>query len=661
VFALYRARADDPLTDLQRAKTFLAGWEKLARLLRPALLDTHVDPRHQSLVADRPEFVEECEYLEKDRPVYAQDVREGTRWYVQLPGRVGKFPALSLKNPRSKLFKLWARTDPDAPGAPADKKGYHFLAVLWGENDWWFSTDPVDCYDLSSLAAVLQIAEEKKNPGRVGPDGKDADPWYDGRRHNYTLVRPPKSGTALTAAEVWGVTAKWGQAHRLVEVPSNPVPVPNGYGVRWIARTFAAVAVLCAVAFGVWTLWPSKSPKPIAFTRTVLTAHWRNPSTLQKEAIHSKDFDVPAGGIYEKHVELNLRDESSRPRLVWLQSNKPLPDGIKIQTPDGTVVSAPLGKEKDGIWQTYPLHCPISGGNRSVKVTVPNPENEKRELTLVWRTNPHDIHLHFMAVGVGTYGENSGVAPLASCTIDAKELTNEFQKMQGGLFTEVCITQPLLNERATGDEIKTQLAFFRERVKTDDAPLKLAVIAFSGHGNVYDRREFRFLPTDYDQSRPDSSGIFYADIKRVLGKLPCPTVVIFDACCSGVVVEQIESKQENGPFVPSDTLAGGVVDDDVLGKLIANFPKDSPFFLLTATTGDASGYVNNKSGHGALTQAVLEVLQGKGTRGNNGLFTLDDLWLYAKERVPQIAKQDPDIWFEGRADKIPIAYHPPKK
>ena len=56
----------------------------------------------------------------------------GERWLVrlpknkeELPKREGEFPALVLREPKSVLFKFWARSDPDVVGAPPKKAGYH--------------------------------------------------------------------------------------------------------------------------------------------------------------------------------------------------------------------------------------------------------------------------------------------------------------------------------------------------------------------------------------------------------------------------------------------------------------------------------------------------------------------------------------------------------
>ena len=39
----------------------------------------------------------------------------------------------------------------------------------------------------------------------------NADPWYDGRTHGYTLVDAPRSGTLLTGDEIEAIVLKFGE------------------------------------------------------------------------------------------------------------------------------------------------------------------------------------------------------------------------------------------------------------------------------------------------------------------------------------------------------------------------------------------------------------------------------------------------------------------
>jgi serine/threonine protein kinase len=122
---------------------------------------------------------------------------------------------------RCVFFKDWARSDRDrSPGG----EGFHGLCVFMPESPRGprrciLSVTP-DCgASLRGLAALLDEAESERRrqvygdddrviepatgaprPPRAGYD--NADPWYDGRAHGFTIVDSPRSGTHLTAEEV---------------------------------------------------------------------------------------------------------------------------------------------------------------------------------------------------------------------------------------------------------------------------------------------------------------------------------------------------------------------------------------------------------------------------------------------------------------------------
>ncbi len=125
-------------------------------------------------------------------------------------------PALWLERPGSDFFKHWARTDRRAP----EGKGYPFMVVDWsndGKNRFVISIDPESGYHLEGLGKLLEQKETAKRAtlGRPRPleprrwPADNADPWYFGQGHGYTIIDAPHRGTVLTAAEVLGVLEGW--------------------------------------------------------------------------------------------------------------------------------------------------------------------------------------------------------------------------------------------------------------------------------------------------------------------------------------------------------------------------------------------------------------------------------------------------------------------
>ena len=55
---------------------------------------------------------------------------------------------------------------------------------------------------------LIDPATGSRKPPRAGYD--NADPWYDGRAHGFTIVDSPRSGTLLTAEEIEGIFVRFG-------------------------------------------------------------------------------------------------------------------------------------------------------------------------------------------------------------------------------------------------------------------------------------------------------------------------------------------------------------------------------------------------------------------------------------------------------------------
>jgi serine/threonine protein kinase len=158
---------------------------------------------------------------------------------LRLPGRFGgtvdvaALLARDVENAddpgRCAFFKDWARTDcARCPGGP----GFVGLSVFLSEGPSQkrrciLSVTPDSGASLRGLAALLEEAETRRRTEVFGVDDRvadpvtgepkptrpgygNADPWYDGRAHGYTIVDAPRSGTHLTADEIEGLFLKFG-------------------------------------------------------------------------------------------------------------------------------------------------------------------------------------------------------------------------------------------------------------------------------------------------------------------------------------------------------------------------------------------------------------------------------------------------------------------
>jgi hypothetical protein len=198
VFLAILNGAGEDLTEEATAEKFRQDWARMAlRIMKAA--EEGIDPFVTSLF-DGPEFAREQAFLARDCEVFHLDVARGQRWRVGLPGGPPVASGLLLRQPKSLLFKHWARSDAAAPASGVCL----FLAVQWDQRKWVFSTDPVQRISLQSLAGQLQAAETAANPSQA-----DKDPWFDGKTFAYTLVASPHRGTALAEEQVLEIVKRW--------------------------------------------------------------------------------------------------------------------------------------------------------------------------------------------------------------------------------------------------------------------------------------------------------------------------------------------------------------------------------------------------------------------------------------------------------------------
>jgi hypothetical protein len=102
-----------------------------------------------------------------------------------------------------------------------------------------------DCgASLKGLGAALDEAEAELRAAAFGEDDRvqdpatglplpcrdgfpNADPWYDGRGHDFTIVDAPRAGTWLTADRIEEIFLKFGRADE-IEPLAGPPPSPPG-------------------------------------------------------------------------------------------------------------------------------------------------------------------------------------------------------------------------------------------------------------------------------------------------------------------------------------------------------------------------------------------------------------------------------------------------
>jgi hypothetical protein len=132
---------------------------------------------------------------------------------------------------RCMFFKDWARTDAERAG---NGRGFIALSVFQSEKTRQLrrailSVTPDGGVSLRGLGERLDRAEADRRCSIHGEDDRkidpitgaalppragysNADPWYDGRGHGYTIVDAPRSGTRLSADEIEAIFLEFGAA-----------------------------------------------------------------------------------------------------------------------------------------------------------------------------------------------------------------------------------------------------------------------------------------------------------------------------------------------------------------------------------------------------------------------------------------------------------------
>lgn len=134
--------------------------------------------------------------LKEDHKLFAEDLRRAKRLEISLPpvaspsGAWRSAQMLVLDRPASTLFKLWARRDSNCA----------LLLVRQADGLVVLSADPTRKLKLGWLAPHLSA--------------KEGRPWYDGARHEGTLIASPKDGSQLDLDAVLDVLSQHLRVHK---------------------------------------------------------------------------------------------------------------------------------------------------------------------------------------------------------------------------------------------------------------------------------------------------------------------------------------------------------------------------------------------------------------------------------------------------------------
>ena len=240
--------------------------------------------------------------------------------------------------------------------------------------------------------------------------------------------------------------------------------------------------------------------------------------------------------------------------------------------------------------------------------------------------------LHVLAIGVSDYGAAARHLDLAYADQDARDVAAALRDSQGGLYARV-LPSVLVNEEATRVAILSELNALAAAMQAGGGQ-DVAVVLFSGHGEMVDEDEFYLLPHGVDASSADAlvaaalpATQFHDRIAKVArhGRV----ILFLDACFSG------------GATMPLDRSLRAMLSAPNLSVFASASPRERSL--------ERSDWRN-----GALSEALLAALR-EADEDHDGLIRISDLSRFLSERIPGLTAGDQHPEVEIRFDRKVLA------
>ena len=247
---------------------------------------------------------------------------------------------------------------------------------------------------------------------------------------------------------------------------------------------------------------------------------------------------------------------------------------------------------------------------------------------------PKGSRLFVLPVGISKYKYDE--YDLRFAANDAEQVDDFFRLQKGRGFADV-VTQLCTDEKASRDNVETQLNWLKESCTADD----VAVILFSGHG-IVGRNGLYFVTHDGDEEGIQYTCVNWTRVVNELSQTEAKTIVFFADCChAGAFAEERRPTQTQ------------------FAKL---FAEKKGLFLYCSSTGAQVSRELPHLRHGVFTYAVLEGLKGLADRNDDRRVTIAELRAYVDVRVDKLSngKQTPSVPFPNNYDPHTILSVVPK-
>jgi hypothetical protein len=223
-----------------------------------------------------------------------------------------------------------------------------------------------------------------------------------------------------------------------------------------------------------------------------------------------------------------------------------------------------------------------------------------------------------LVVGVADY---QLVSSLPEAVLnDAKDVSELLEKPEYCGYSRSRIAC-LLNSDATAVRIRDRFKWLATEASENDT----VIFFFSGHGTLSKDGDTYLLPSNFDPSDIEATGISATEIKTTLSKLKAKRVAIILDCCHAGGVKGV------GRNLPDGFTTGIGV------KALQDLSKGEGWTVLSSCQQSEVSLVLSGYRNSVFTHALLDGLKGKACTAGENVIRVLDLFNYVADAVPEMA------------------------
>jgi Caspase domain len=349
-------------------------------------------------------------------------------------------------------------------------------------------------------------------------------------------------------------------------------------------------------------------------------------SMERERSIQSKSLPViavayPKDGISVDSENVSLygvaEHENGISKLEIFVNNKPVGQrGHKdLQLPP---------KDRKRIEFSERIH--LREGQNTVSIAVQGTEGLTSQKTIFIRLAKKQEKVYAVVIGIDKY---KNLPPLKYAAHDAREFYRYLTEVNQVPKDHVWL---LLDEEATLEKLRRTLGtLLRRSAGKEDT----VIIFLAGHGATEtdpsspdgDGLEKYILPINADPMDLYSSAMPMSEVARIFQRISSERLVfIGDTCYSGASGGR--------------TIFAGGTRATVSSTFLERLSQGKGRVILTASDANEVSVERDDLGHGVFTYYLLEGLRGKADVDGDGVITVDEIYRYVSEKVPQATGQD---------------------